>query len=115
KISAYYRITQTAQERVSSVIDALRAHHPVVYATQVGDNWFNYQAGEVLQLPAAPVGGHATHLLGWDETRGVFLGENSWGNTWGDDGFYMIAPEVIAHNASGDFWVITGTWEVLHP
>src|SRR5262249_58869633 len=73
KISAYYRITQTAQERVSSVIDALRAHHPVVYATQVGDNWFNYQAGEVLQLPAAPVGGHATHLPRWDETRAVLL------------------------------------------
>jgi C1A family cysteine protease len=115
KISAYYRITHTAQERVSSVIDALRAKHPVVYGTEVGDNWHTYRAGEVLQLSTTPEGGHATHLLGWDETRGVFLGENSWGNAWGDDGFYRIAPEVIAHHSSSDFWVITGTWEVLHP
>lgn len=71
-----------------------------------------YQAGQVLQLPDTPEGGHATHLIGWDDTRGVFLGENSWGELWGDNGFYFMAPEVIAHESSSDFWVITGTWEV---
>lgn len=30
KIRAYYRITQTGQDRVNRVIDALRANHPVV-------------------------------------------------------------------------------------
>jgi C1A family cysteine protease len=114
KISAYYRIKQTGQERVRSVIDALRANHPVVYATDVGDNWLNYQRGEVLQLPTVAAGGHATHLVGWDEGRGVFIGENSWGTRWGEDGYYMIAPEVIADSCSRDFWVITGSWEAVH-
>jgi C1A family cysteine protease len=96
KISAYYRITLEGQERVNSVIEALRGNRPVVYGTIVGDNWFNYQAHEVLRLPASGQGGHATHLVGWDNSRAVFIGENSWGTAWGDDGYYLIAPEVIA-------------------
>jgi C1A family cysteine protease len=116
KISAYYRIEQTGQERVQSVIDALHARHPVVFGTLVGNAWAYYVAGQVLQLPAsgAERGGHATHLVGWDEQRGLFIGENSWGTAWGDEGFYWMAPEVIADPRSDDFWVITGSWEDVH-
>ena len=119
KISAYYRIESTGQERVQSVIDALRAQHPVVFGTLVGNDWDayeHYQAGQVLRLPqsGAQRGGHATHLVGWDEPRGLFIGENSWGNAWGDDGFYWMDPEVIASPSSDDFWVITGNWEEPH-
>jgi len=59
-------------------------------------------------------GGHATHLVGWDEQRGLFIGENSWGTDWGDEGFYWMAPEVLADARSNDFWVITGIWEDVH-
>jgi hypothetical protein len=114
KIHAYYRIKQTGLDRTNSVIDALRANHPVVYATEVGDNWLRYQAGQVLQRPNVSEGGHATHLVGWDESRGVFIGENSWGTRWGEDGYYLMAPEVIADPCSRDFWVITGSGEAVH-
>jgi hypothetical protein len=114
KISAYYRIKTTGPDLVSDVIDALRASHPVVYGTEVGDNWMSYRAGQVLRRPTSPEGGHATHLVGWDQGRGVFIGENSWGPGWGDDGYYLIAPEVIADPSSRDFWVITGSWEAVH-
>jgi C1A family cysteine protease len=114
KISAYYRIKKTGLDLVASVRDALRANYPVVYATDVGDNWMKYRAGEVLGRPSAPEGGHATQLVGWDQARGVFIGENSWGTGWGDDGYYLIAPEVIADPISQDFWVITGCWEEVH-
>jgi hypothetical protein len=72
------------------------------------------RAGQVLQRPETSLGGHATHLVGWDQRRGVFIGENSWGTTWGEDGYYRIAPEVIADPCSRDFWVITGGWEEVH-
>lgn len=115
KLSAYYRITEDGADRVQRVLEALRANHPVVYGTEVGDNWMTYQAGAVLQRPTTSLGGHATHLVGWDEGRGVFIGENSWGTAWGDDGYYLMAPEVIADPCSRDFWVITGGWEAAHP
>ncbi len=115
KISAYYRIKQTGTDRVQSVIEALRSSHPVVYGTEVDDHWSHYRAGRVLQPATERLGrGHATHLVGWDEGRGVFIGENSWGNGWGDDGYYLMAPEAIADPISQDFWVITGQWEEVH-
>jgi hypothetical protein len=114
KISAYYRIQSTGQERVDSVIAALRSRHPVVYGTDVGDNWIQYRAGQVLQRPDVSQGAHATHLVGWEDARGVFIGENSWGRDWGEDGYYLIAPEVIAAPTSLDFWVVTGSWEPVH-
>jgi len=114
KISAYYRIKTTGTDLVASIRDALRANYPVVYATDVGDNWMHYRAGDVLGLPGSTEGGHATHLVGWDQAKGVFIGENSWGTGWGDDGYYLIAPEVIANPISQDFWVITGSWEEVH-
>jgi len=114
KISAYYRIQATGQDRVANVIAALRSRHPVVYGTEVGDNWLTYQKGQVLRRPAIAQGGHATHLVGWDEARAVFIGENSWGPDWGDDGYYLIAPEVIAEPTSLDFWVVTGSWKPVH-
>lgn len=103
KITAFYKIRSTGQERVQAVIECLRAGNPVVYGTEVGDNWQDYKAGQVLHLPAKSTGRHATVLLGY--VGGVFLGENSWGTGWGDDGFYRMAPEVIAAPVSSDFWV----------
>ena len=114
KLSAYYRITETGQDRVKSALDALRANHPVVYGTDIGDNWETYSAGQILRVPKTPEGGHATHLVGWNDHQAVFIGENSWGTRWGDDGYYLLAPEVVAASCSRDFWVITGSWEAVH-
>ena len=52
-------------------------------------------------------GGHAVTAVGYDDTKEVFIVRNSWGNDWGDKGyFYMpyayIKEEQLAH----DFWAI---------
>jgi C1A family cysteine protease len=108
KIDAWYRVQSLGTDRVAEVTLALRAGYPVVFGTAIGDNWFHYQAGEVLRVPAQQEGAHATCLVGWlpDEQGGVFVGENSWNSDWGDDGFYLMAPEVIADWASNDFVVL---------
>jgi len=113
KIGAFYRIKSEGQERVKAVAQAIRTGHPVVYGTLTGANWQDYEKGQV--LGAVPdgeqQGRHATVLLG---VRGdLFIGENSWGTGWGDDGFYYASPDLIASDKSGDFWVITGSWEAL--
>lgn len=110
KIGSFFRIRSQGQGRVQEVIRCLRAGHPVVYGTAVGDNWQNYQKGQVLNDPGANPGGHATVLIGYKD--GVFIGENSWGNSWGDDGFYLLSPEVIASTKSSDFWTALAAWEV---
>jgi C1A family cysteine protease len=109
KIVSFFKIRSTKAARVEAVIEALRAHNPVVFGTTVGWNWNNYRKGQVLECPSSVRGRHATCLLGYKD--GKFIGENSWGDGWGDNGFYLMDPQVIACNQASDFWVIQAGWE----
>ena len=109
KIKAFYRIRSEGQKRIRDVIAALRAGNPVVYGTMIDNQWFDYGPGKVLQLAKTEEGGHATTLIGWDGEN--FIGENSWGTHWGDDGFYLMSPDVIASDQAWDFWVIQAPWQ----
>lgn len=110
RFSKFYRINSTGDQRVAEVEFALRANHPVMFATYVGDQWFSYRGGTTLKRETNEVGSHATVLLGRDR-HGDFIGENSWGTSFGDDGFYKLDPEVISYHKSGDFWVATAPFE----
>lgn len=111
-INGYYRIKSTGTERVEDCIKALRAGHPVVYGTTVDrKQWFQYKAGMVINPVSDVEGRHATVLVGWDDSRSLFIGENSWGSSWGEGGCYLMSPDVIEHKDSRDFWVIRGHWE----
>lgn len=53
------------------------------------------------------LGGHAIHLIGYDSTRSVFFFQQSWGTSWGDQGFGTIPFEYLERSdLSGDFWTI---------
>lgn len=110
-LSGYYRIESSGESRVADVIKALRANHPVVYGTSVDTSWFGYKQGDVLRKVTESEGRHATCLVGWDDTQGVFIGENSWGGHWGEGGCYRMDPKVIASWDPSDFWVVRGHWE----
>lgn len=107
KITSFFKIYSEGPDRAAEVVRCLANGYPVVFGTVTGSNWHTYQAGQVLSVPAPSdrSGRHATVLVGFDPTEGVFLGENSWGN-WGDGGFYKMSPETIADGCSKDFWVI---------
>lgn len=109
KIDSFYKIRSVKEQRVEEVLRCLRAGNPVVFGTTVGKNWTTYRKDQVLQSPLNVRGRHATVLVGWRD--GHFIGENSWGYSWGDQGFYLMDPSVIASNQSADFWVIQGGWE----
>ena len=109
KIQSFYKIYSEGDKRVEEVVRCLQAGNPVVFGTTVGSNWSSYKKGQVLQAPATVKGRHATVLLGWKD--GVFLGENSWGSSWGDNGFYQMDPDVVSYPQSSDSWVIQAGFE----
>ena len=110
KISSFYKITATGEARLVSILECLGKGHPVVFGTRVGKDWFRYVKGQVLNPPLADyVGRHATVLVGYRD--GLFLGENSWGANWGDNGFYQMTPEYVKWDCSSDFWAIMAPWE----
>jgi C1A family cysteine protease len=109
KIESFFKIRGKGQQRVDEVIRCLRAGTPVIFGTTTGSNWSRYKKGDVLKSPSSVRGRHATVLVGWKD--GLFIGENSWGSSWGDNGFYLMDPAVIADSDSQDFWVIQAGWE----
>ena len=77
KITSFYKIRSTGQDRADEVVRCIQAGNPVVYGTRTGSNWHRYRKGQVLGVPDSPTGRHATVLLGIE--NGKFVGENSWG------------------------------------
>jgi C1A family cysteine protease len=111
KIESFYRIRSRGEERVEEVIRCLRAGNPVVFGTYVNPTWYGVGKDHLL-MPVSKNeadGRHATVLVGWVD--GKFVGENSWGTGWGDDGFYYMDPSVIADDGSRDFFVAQAGWE----
>jgi len=111
KLDAFYKIRSTGQKRVSMVIEALQAGNPVVFGTNTDSTWHTYRANDVLTTVCDEnrTGRHATVLVGYKD--GLFIGENSWGSHWGDDGFYLMDPACIASDVSKDFWVPQAGYE----
>ena len=111
KIHAFYKIRSVGDLRINMVVEALQAGNPVVFGTNVDKTWQSYKKGQVL-LPVSEsdqTGRHATVLVGFQD--GKFIGENSYGSSWGDNGFYLLDPAVIAADASKDFWVPQAGYE----
>lgn len=115
KINSFYKIRSEGQDRVEKVILALAAGCPVVFGAAVGHNWYTYHSflpgvGDTLTPPRHVTGWHATVLVGWKD--GKFIGENSWGKSWGHDGFYYMSPKYIASDDHvHDFWVMVEGYE----
>lgn len=105
KLDAFYKIRSTGAVRVSMVVEALQAGNPVVFGTNTDRSWSTYRKGDVLKTVSKEnkTGRHATVIVGIKD--GLFIGENSWGTRWGDDGFYLMDPSCIASNVTADLWV----------
>jgi C1A family cysteine protease len=57
------------------------------------------------------VGGHAIAVVGYDDKRRALLVLNSWGTTWGLQGFGWLSYEYILEGLSSDLWtILKSTW-----
>jgi cathepsin B len=68
------------------------ANGPMETAFQVYEDFMNYESGVYHHVTGALEGGHAIKMLGWGHEDGMdyWLCANSWGTTWGMDGFFKI-------------------------
>jgi cathepsin L len=62
-----------------------------VSACVYASNYFQAYTGGVFTDPGSYSScNHAILLVGWDDTKGAWLLKNSWGPSWGIDGFMWI-------------------------
>lgn len=107
RIHSYYRITETGDERLERIVEALRAHRPVVFGTQIGEEFKALKDEGPVSIPRGNLlGGHAMIVIGYISNVG-FIVKNSWGINWGDYGRCIMTPEYLAWSQTQDLWVPT--------
>lgn len=102
----YGRVNQSQYD----ICYCLHEGYPIVFGFSVYESMYEEWPTKTLPLPNAGeslLGGHAVMLVGYNLEEQTFLVRNSWGNSWGDDGYFLMPfSYVLDPNLSMDFWTI---------
>lgn len=110
RISWFARIDAEGDERVRICKRALSSGHPVPLGMMVGDEFKRYRKGlGPVGVELGDVSGHMTYLVGYEDDGEVFIGANSWGEDYGDQGFYRIHRSKLEHESTSDLYDFTIT------
>lgn len=99
-------------QNLDEVKHCLATNYPVAFGFEV----FSYFESEdmaksgLLKMPEQNeqnLGGHAVCAVGYDDTTKMVKIRNSWGENWGDHGYFYMPYEYISNvGLAGDFWTI---------
>ena len=102
--SSVYNSQLDPRTMVQSIKQCLMLNLPVVIGIMVYESFESNQTAQTGLVPYPNVqtekllGGHALCCVGYDDTLNHFVVLNSWGNTWGDQGYCYIPYAYIANN-----------------
>lgn len=108
RIIQYSAVNQDLTQIKQVLVDG----YPVVFGFLVYESFQSEQVAKtgIVPMPQQDekvVGGHAVAIVGYDDSKQVFIVRNSWGTGWGDQGyFYMPYAYVSNQDLATDFWVI---------
>lgn len=108
KVSRYLRVDQN----LTSMKSCLAEGYPFVFGFSVYES---FESDIVAQTGIVPMpspteqnlGGHAVLCVGYDDATSRFLVRNSWGNAWGQQGYFTMPYEYLTdNNLADDFWTV---------
>jgi len=107
KAISYARVPQTE----AALKTVLASGSPIVFGFSVYESFESQYVAETGKMPMPGkaeklLGGHAVLMIGY--TPDYYIVRNSWGEEWGDKGyFYMPKDYPINNDLADDFWVVT--------
>ena len=111
QVIQYSRILQTEQELEA----CLAGGYPICCGISLYESFETPAAAQVGLIPMPnlterALGGHAVLVVGYDHIRRLFIMRNSWGEDWGDKGyFYLPYDYLLKPSLADDFWVLQQT------
>ncbi|HWE84780.1 MAG TPA: C1 family peptidase [Terracidiphilus sp.] len=107
-VSSYSRVLQN----LTQMQGCLAAGFPFVLGFTAYDSFESDEVAKtgVLSMPASGegvVGGHCVLAVGYNSIARTFLIRNSWGASWGKNGYFTMPFEYLQDSQlSSDFWTI---------
>ena len=110
----YHPIMEIGDARVDTIIKALSSGKLVAFGTELSDDFKDRVAKGTVQAPGTLsnlMGGHAMVICGHGidpfSGRVRFLIANSWGQDFGDDGFFWMDVGYITWYKTWDLWCVS--------
>jgi C1A family cysteine protease len=105
RIGAYHRVPDGTTAR-----QVLASGYAVLLGFLVYPSFEDVGRDGLLSMPLegeTPLGGHAVVIRGYDDLRGCFYIQNSWGESWGDRGSFWMPYEYIdqVKISAPDMWM----------
>lgn len=106
-VDRYYRI-----KTIDEMKHTLSLGFPFVFGFSVYDS---FESPKVTKTGTVPMplkgehmlGGHAVMAVGYSDSQKQFIVRNSWGSTWGDDGYFYMPYDYLENSSlASDFWTI---------
>lgn len=107
QIVGYYRLLATEEMK-----HTLSLGFPFVFGFAVYDSFQSATVARtgIVPMPATTermLGGHAVLAVGYDDANDWFIVRNSWGEKWGDKGYFYLPYAYLANKTlAADFWTI---------
>jgi hypothetical protein len=95
KIKSYGTVLKKADE----IKKFIKSGYPVLSALRVDENFIKqtYNAPYIYHSPGGAIKfGHAFAIIGYDDSREVFIAQNSWGESRHDKGYFYLNYGVVA-------------------
>ena len=104
----YRRVNQS----ISSIRNALNEGYPVVFGFSVYESFESEEVAKTGLMPMPKenekvLGGHAVAVVGYCDKQKHFIIRNSWGEEWGDEGYFYMPYKFITNpQYANDFWTV---------
>jgi len=108
QVLSYHRISRNLDQMKGCLADGF----PFVLGFTVYDSFESSAVAKTgkLNMPKkteAVLGGHAVMAVGYDDAAKRFIVRNSWGISWGLQGYFTMPYDyLLEQNLSDDFWTI---------
>lgn len=94
---------------LNSLKSCLAAGYPIVFGFTMFESFWESDKTGFVKMPSndSEIGGHCVLLVGYDDSREMFIIRNSFGDKVGDKGHYYMPYEYITNrDLCEDFWTI---------
>jgi len=107
-VSVYSRVAQNLVQMQGCLAEG----YPFVFGFTVYDSFESQEvaASGIVPMPSpgeGVQGGHCVVAVGYDDESRTFIVRNSWGTSWGQQGYCMMPYEyLLTPQLASDFWTI---------